>query len=225
MPRFVSSRSHPQRRGVRRRERLLRAASDLIVRLPLSEVTYAAICERASIPPSSAYHFYADLDEICRALLVTDQAGMNAALLRPMTPSQSRSWQSVVGCLVERAARYNRSHPVAAKLSIGGQTPPQLKRVDRDADRIRSGLALRALEQLFLVPSFPHKEQVAFLAIEIVDTVFTSSMIAHARLTSVYVRLAKAAAIGFLMQFFGEHMPRRVPSRVPSVRAKKAAAS
>jgi AcrR family transcriptional regulator len=209
MRRSVSTRSHPQRRGIRRRERLLRAAGELIVRMPLSQVSYSAICARAKIPPSSAYHFYADLDEICHALLVADQAGMDEALLRPMTPAQSRTWQSVVGCLVDRAARYNRSHPVAAKLSIGGQAPPQLKRVDREADRVRSGLALRTLQQLFVVPDFPHKTQVAFLATEIVDTVFTSSMITQGRLSSVYVTLAKAATIGFLTQFFGEHMLRR----------------
>src|SRR5271170_7329457 len=125
MLRPTPERSRPQRRGIWRRERLLRSAGELIVRMPLSEVTYAAICARARIPPSSAYYFYPDLDAICRALLVTDQAGMDGALMRPLTEAQTRTWQSVVGCLIERGARYNRSHPVAAKLTIGGQTPPQ----------------------------------------------------------------------------------------------------
>jgi AcrR family transcriptional regulator len=223
MPRPVSTHSHPQRRGVLRREKLLRAAGELIVRMPLSEVTYAEVCERAGIPPSSAYHFYADLDAICHALLVLDQAGLNDALMRPMTPVQSRTWQSVVGCFVDRAARYNRSHPVAAKLAIGGQTPPHLKRVDRDADRVRSGLALRALEKLFVLPSFPRNHQVAFLTIEIVDTVFTASMIESGRLTSAYVKLAKTAAIGFLTQFFGERIARQTQSPAVRTRAAKRA--
>jgi AcrR family transcriptional regulator len=215
-------RSRPQRRGIWRREQLLRAAGELIIRVPLSEVTYAAICARAEIPPSSAYHFYPDLDAICRALLVTDQAGMDGALMRSLTAAQSRTWQSVVGCLVERAARYNRTHPVAAKLAIGGQTPPQLKRVDREADRVRSGLALRALDELFVLPRVPHMKRVAFLAIEIVDTVFTASMIERGRLTTGYVKLAKAAAIGFLTQFFGERMPRRPAPRAAAARSTKA---
>lgn len=221
MLQFPPQRSRPQRRGIWRRERLLRAAGELIVRLPLSEVTYAAICARAEIPPSSAYHFYPDLDAICRALLVTDQAGMDGALMRPLTAAQSRSWQSVVECLVVRAARYNRTHPVAAKLAIGGQTPPQLKRVDREADRVRSGLALRALDELFVLPKVAHMKQIAFLAIEIVDTVFTASMIERGRLTPDYVRLAKTAAIGFLTQFFGKRLPRRAAARAAPARAAK----
>src|SRR5271165_181797 len=210
--RSTPKRSRPQQRGIWRRERLLRAAGELIIRLPLAEVSYAAICARAKIPPSSAYYFYPDLDAIFRALLVTDQAGMDGALMRPMTAAQSRTWQSVVGCLIERGARYNRSHPVAAKLTIGGQTPPQLKRVDREADRVRSGLALRALESMFVLPHHPNMERIAFLSTEIVDTVFTASMIEHARLTPAYVALAKNASIGFLTRYFGEHMPRRTPA-------------
>jgi AcrR family transcriptional regulator len=221
MLRPVPQPSRLQRRGNHRREQLVRAAGELIVRLPLSEVTYAAICARAKIPPSSAYYFYPDLDAICRAILVSDRAGMDDALVRPFTKAQSRTWQSVVGCLVERAARYNRTHPVAAKLAIGGQTPPHLKRVDREADRVRSRLALRALEQLFVLPRIRRMEQVAFLAIELGDAVFTASMIERGRLTAGYVTLAKAAVVGFLTQFFGERLPpRRVPLRAANGAAK-----
>jgi hypothetical protein len=139
---------------------------------------------------------------------------MDDALMRPFTKAEARTWQSAIGCLVERAARYNRTHPVAAKLAIGGQTPPHLKRVDREADRVRSRLALRALEQLFILPRLRHREQVAFLAIEIGDAVFTASMIECGRLTAGYVTLAKAAVVGFLPQFFGARLPRRsVPLR------------
>jgi AcrR family transcriptional regulator len=219
MPRRITPPSRPQLRGVQRRGQLLRAAAALIVHMPLSEITYAAVCKRARIPPSSAYHFYANLDEICHALLVIDQAGLNDALMRPMSSVQSRTWQSVVKCLVDRAASYNRSHPVAAKLAIGGQTPPHLKHVDREADRVRSKLAVRALEELFVLPPFALKNQVAFLAIEIIDTAFTASMIECGRLTPSYVMLAKAAAVGFLTQFLGDRVPRRTKKAAPRVTA------
>jgi AcrR family transcriptional regulator len=192
---------------------LLEAAGELVVSRPLSEVTYAAICTRAEVPPSSAYHFYPDVDAIFSALLDTGRAGFDAALMRPLRPIDRRSWQSVVGCLVDRAARYNRSHPVAAQLAIGGQAPPQLKRLDRDADRVRAGLALDVLESLFVVPRIRHKRQVAFVATEIVDAVFTTSMIEEGRLTPAYVRLAKLAVVGFLAQQFGETLPKRAVPR------------
>jgi AcrR family transcriptional regulator len=205
-----------QRRGDQRRERLLEAAGDLVQRRPLAEVTYAAICARAGVPPSSAYHFYPDLDAVFRALLETGRAGFDAALTRPLRPADRRCWQAVVECLVGRAARYNRSHPVAARLAIGGEAPPQLKRLDRDADRVRAGLALEVLESLFVVPRIRHKQQVAFVATEIVDAVFTTSMIEEGRLTSAYVTLAKHAAVGFLARYFGPSLPHRTPRRQPA---------
>jgi AcrR family transcriptional regulator len=212
-----------QRRGDRRRERLLEAAGELVQRQPLSEVTYAAVCARAGVPPSSAYHFYPDMDAIFRALLETGRTGFDAALTRPLPPAQGRTWQAVVECLVDRAARYNRSHPVAARLAIGGQTPPHLKRLDRDADRVRAGLALDVLESLFIMPPLRHKRQVAFVATEIVDTVFTTSMIEEGRLTPAYVTIAKRAVTGFLGSYFGASLPRRTRAVSPPRRSRSAA--
>lgn len=198
-----------QRRGDWRRERLLEAAGELVCARPLPAVTYAAICARAGVPASSAYHFYRDLDALFRALLLSGREGFDTALMKPLRASQKRSWQAVVEALVGRAAHYNRTHPIAARLAIGGHTPPQLKRLDRDADRVRAGLALAALESLFVVPRMRYKRQVAFAATEIVDAVFTTSMLEAGRLTSAYVTLAKRAVVGFLGQYFGARLPRR----------------
>jgi len=198
-----------QRRGVERRERLLRAARELIARHPLSSVTYAAVCARAGVPASSAHHFYPDLDAIFRALLDAHRMEMDATLMRPLKARDTRNWQAIVECMVDRAARYHRTHPVGAKLAIGGETPPQIKRIDRDADRERAGFALRIAEDLFVVPRFVDKERVAYIAAELVDTVFTASMLETGRLTPAYVTLAKLAAIGFLGHYLGSNLPAR----------------
>ncbi len=197
-----------QRRGDRRREALLRAAAELIERLPLPEVSYAAVCSRAGVPPSSAYHFYTDLDAIYRVLLEADRVALDATLMRPLSPRQVRSWQSVIESLVGRAARHHHRHPAAAKLAIGGLTPPHLKRVGREADRVRAGQALRMLERLFVLPPIRHRQRVAFLTAEIVDAVFTAAMIEAGRITPAYVALAKSAAVGFLARYLGT---RRLP--------------
>jgi len=198
-----------QRRGHLRRERLLGAACVLIERLPLSEVTYSRVCARAGVPASSAHHFYPDLDAIFRALLELHRNALDAALMRPVKARDRRSWQSIVECLVDRAARYHGANPVSAKLAVGGESPPQIKRIDRDADRGRAGFALGLVEELFVVPRFRGKERVAYVATEIVDTVFTASMLEAGRLTPHYVRLAKIATIGFLSHYFGVKLPRR----------------
>jgi len=219
MPRIASpSRAvaapRTQRRGDQRRERLLRAARELIARLPLGAVTYAGVCARAGVPASSAHHFYPDLDAVFRALLEANRAALDAALMRPLRARDTRSWQAIVGCLVDRAARFHRAHPVGAKLAIGGATPPQIKRLDRDADRERAGFALRVVEERFVVPRFADKERVAYVATELVDAVFTASMLEAGRLTPAYIRLAKLAATGLLVRYLGESLPPR-PMAVP----------
>jgi AcrR family transcriptional regulator len=163
----------------------------------------------AGVPPSSAYHFYPDLDAIYRVLLELDRVALDAALMRPLRRHQVRSWQSVVECLVERAAQHHRKHPAAARLATGGQTPPHLKRVGCEADRVRTGLALRVLEHLFVLPPIRHRQRVASLAAEIVDAVFSASMIESGRLTPAYIVLAKSAALGFLSQHLGTRVLRR----------------
>jgi hypothetical protein len=64
-----------------------------------------------------------------------------------------------------------------------------------------------------VVPRFSGKERVAYVATELVDTVFTASMLETGRLTPHYVDLAKVAAIGFLARFFGSKLRRRPPVR------------
>jgi AcrR family transcriptional regulator len=214
MPRITQAgrpapRPRTQRRGDQRRESLLRAARELIAQRPLSDVTYAAVCARAGVPASSAHHFYPDLDAIFRALLEAHRDAMDAALMRPLRTCETRSWQAIVECLVDRAARYHRAHPVGAKLAIGGETPPQIKRMDREADRGRAGFALRVAAELFVVPRFADMERVAYIATEVVDTVFTASMLENGRLTPAYVKLAKLAAIGFLSHYLGASLPPR----------------
>ncbi|MBS0392980.1 MAG: TetR family transcriptional regulator [Proteobacteria bacterium] len=204
-----------QRRGDRRREALLAAARSLVAEHALSRVTFAAVCSRAGVPSSSAQHFYPDMESIYRALLEQHRVTMDATLMRPLRPRDQRTWQAIVECLIDRAARHHRLHPVGAKLAIGGETPHQIKRMDRDADRARAGFALRLAEELFIVPRFADKERVAYVATEIVDTAFTASMLEYGRLTPAYVRLAKLAATGFLMHFLGPALPRRRVTRRP----------
>lgn len=201
-----------QRRGDRRRQQLLEATHALLSRLELPQVTYAAVCAEAGVPPSSAHHFYPDLDALFRALLDAHRQEHDAALMRPLRAHDRRSWQAVLECLIERTARYYRTHPVQAKLALSGQTPSQLKRADRDADRTLAKQMLAVLEDLFTVPRIPDRESMAYTAIEIVDLIFTLSVAESGRITPTYIEYAKKAAIGFLTQYFGEQLEPRPPA-------------
>jgi AcrR family transcriptional regulator len=198
-----------QRRGDERRQQLLQAARTLISRHELSAVTYAAVCAEADVPPSSAHHFYPDLDAVFRALLEAHRTSFDAALMRPLRPRDCNSWQSVVECLIDRAVQYHRAHPVEAKLAIGGRMPLHIKSVDRNADRSLAKLVLGALEEQFVVPRIPEREEIAYIATQIVDLALTLSMSDFGRITPDYSQYAKVAAIGFLRQYLGDRLESR----------------
>lgn len=204
-----SARPRPnQRRGDARRQRLLEAALKLLAARDFRKITLVSVCAEADIPHGSARHFYRDLDELWLGLLAELGKRHDHAMTRPVRGTATRSWRDLIGCFIERSARFQRSNPAYAKLTIGGYMSPELKRLDRDADYERARFALQQLEQRFVVPPHRDNERVTYFAIEAVDTAFMLSMRQHGRLTSWWIDRAKRGAIAIMETHFGEMPPR-----------------
>ena len=62
-----------QARGRERREKMLRAATELLSEKELSEISFNDVAALAGIPKGSAYHFYANVMELYAEL--TEQLG------------------------------------------------------------------------------------------------------------------------------------------------------
>lgn len=210
------------RRGELRREQLCAAATRLLERLDLPDVSYVAVCKEAGIPTGSAHHFYPDLDAIFRALVARLGAEHDREFYRPLRPAECASWQHIFRCLVRRSAAFSGKHPVFAKLLLGGHTPPDLKRIDREADRSRGSHFLALLEQHFVVPRIADPERVVYLATEIVDLAFMLSMAEAGRITPAWQAHAMAAAEAFMTRHLGESLPVRPPAPGASRRPVRA---
>jgi len=167
------------------------------------------------VPAGSARFFYPDLDSLLRALLRDLGERHDAALMRPFRERDVASWRALIECLIDRTARFQRANPVFAKLSIGGQTPPHLKRVDRDADKARSKFVLAALEEHFVLPRIPDRERAIYLIVEVVDLTFTLSMSESGSITPEWLQYAKVAATSLCSQFFGDSLEPRPSSLIP----------
>jgi len=201
--------SHTQRRGDERRQRLLGAAATLLQRQNVGDLTFAAVCAAAGVPSGSARFFYRDIHELLRALLMDLAKGHDAALMAPFRPSDLEDWRSLVACVIDRSARFHRSHAVFAKLSISGQTLPELKRMDREADRQRSQGVLALLDEYFVLPRIPDLERITYFITETVDLAFSLSMNEAGRITPAWLELAKASATELLAHHFGGELKRR----------------
>jgi len=198
-----------QRRGDERRQRLLDAAQALLQARDFRDLTFVAVCARAGIPHGSARHFYPDLEALLRGLLAELGARHDAWLARPLPARVTGSWRLLVECLIDRSAHYQRRNPVLAKLTIGGYTPPELKRLDRDADFDRARFLIRRLDEWFVLPRHRDNLRIAYYAIEAVDTAFMLSMREYRRLTPWWTRQAKQTAIAVLASHFGKDLAAR----------------
>jgi AcrR family transcriptional regulator len=201
--------SHTQRRGDERRQRLLAAATTLLEHQDAGDITFAAVCGAAGVPPGSARFFYRDTHELLRALMMDLAKEHDAALMAPFRPRDLEDWRSLIECLIDRSARFQRSHAVFAKLSIGGQTLPELKRMDREADRQRSLGILALLDEYFVLPRIPDLERITYFIVETVDLAFSLSMNEAGRITPAWLELAKSSATELLAHYFGGELKRR----------------
>lgn len=197
-----------QRRGDARREQLLQAAMTLLEAQDFSEVTFVAVCEKAGIPHGSARYFYPDMPALLRGLLGELGKRHDDEITRPLRGKATQSWKALLETLIERSARFQRNNPVFAKLTISGHMPPELKRLDRDADFKRARFVLEKLDEFFLLPPHRDNERVAYYATEIVDTAFMLSVRECGEVAPWWVRQAKRCAVAAFEAHFGDLKPR-----------------
>jgi AcrR family transcriptional regulator len=208
-----------QRRGDARREQLLQAALTLLETRDFSEITFVAVCERAGIPHGSARYFYPDLPALLRGLLGELGKRHDDDMSRPIRGQATKSWRALLHCLIHRSARFQRANPVFAKLTIGGYMPPELKRLDRDADLNRARYLLAKLDEFFVLPRRRDDERVAYYAIEMVDTAFMLSVRESGQVSAWWIQQAKRCAEAAIEAHFGDLKPRpamRDRNRAPS---------
>jgi AcrR family transcriptional regulator len=194
-----------------RRERLLQAACELLEEQPLKEVSFHAIAERAGIPSGSAYHFFPNVVAVWAAL--ANRFGEELAQLPAVPGFRPDSWRDLLALSIEGAARYYGRNPAARQVLLGGQAPAEIKLVDRRNDRTLGRLFEEGLDRYYELPAFPRRSEVFFLAVEIIDLVFSLSVGEHGAITDEMLEEARRASTAYLRTYLPEVLPRRAVPR------------
>ena len=108
-------RSTPQARGLQNRRRMLEAARKLLETHDLRDIALADVAEAAGVATSSAYHFYADMEELLTHLQTLIQGELIDIVLRPLRQPVA-SWQDVISRLNGRGVRFYNSDAAARQL-------------------------------------------------------------------------------------------------------------
>ena len=73
--------SSPHARGILKRRRMLESTRALLARRDLPEITLGDVARAAGVATSSAYHFYADIEELFGSRFTPEEADSLAELL------------------------------------------------------------------------------------------------------------------------------------------------
>lgn len=195
-------------RGNERRAILLESARTLLAERDLDQVSLADVAARAGVPKSSAYHFYADIQELYAALLARMQGELIRVLSQPLR-GHFATWPDVVHALTKRGAAFYMANPAARQLQIGPKTPPALKLHDRRSDIAIARLQEEHIASVFELPPMPNRSQLFYRAVEIADLMFCLSMLEHGSLTKDMCREAARAASAYLAIYLPATLPYR----------------
>ncbi len=187
-----------QARGMKRREQLKAATRELLIEMDISEVTFADIAQRANVPKSSAYHFYANIDAIYAEVAVDYSAELLSILSVLPDYDDIAQWQDIVDILIERSIVFYEHEKAARQLIISGKTSPAIKQKDRSNDLILSAKIYYILDSFFELPQINNHSDIFHIWVEIVDVIFTLSQMKYGFITTSMANEAKRAAKAYL---------------------------
>ena len=198
-----------RRRGKQRREQLLKAAYDLLCEQPVEEIAFLDIAQRADIPEGSAYHFFSNKYDVFATLANDLSNKFIDAHTRAFKASQIKNWQDMVDQFVIRGAKVYLDNPPARQLFIGGKTPPDVKLQDRINDHAVAAAMQEAFIQYFHLPTKIKQKNIFYYCIEIVDLIFSLSLLEHGKITKNMIEEAKRAGKGYLSTYLPSTLKKR----------------
>ena len=173
----------PRARSQARIDAILEAARTLLAAEGVAGLSIYNVAERAQIPPSSVYHFFASVPAILEALTGEVHAAFRACLQQPIDPASLRDWRDLARVVEQRMLAIYAADPAARQLILAQHGLTEVTQADRLHD-IELGQLLQALfDQHFQLPSLPDDVDVFALAMELGDRVYARSVQQHGLIT------------------------------------------
>jgi|TARA_B100000315_G_scaffold55133_1_gene49317 AcrR family transcriptional regulator len=202
-------RKHVQRRGNIRREKLLRAAEELLNEIAIEKLSFREISSKAGVPEGSAYHFFANRYDLLSALSseIAEQFGMGFLKLIPQ--EEISSWHDLVDIVSDRARSMYESNTAAAQIWLSGRTPAEVRLAERDGSNRVSNIIEGIFNSHFILPNLPKDVDVFFLYMEVSDVINSLSFIEYGRITDEMNEEVKRVGKGYLSTYLPSILERR----------------
>ncbi|MGQ7960497.1 TetR/AcrR family transcriptional regulator [Pseudomonas sp. SP16.1] len=188
---------------------ILAAARELLAEQGVANLSIYAVAERAAIPPSSVYHFFASVPALLEGLTADIHAAFRACLQQPVDHAALRSWHDLSRLVEQRMLAIYAQDAAARQLILAQHGLAEVTQADRQHD-VELGRLMQALfDRHFPLPQLPSDIEVFALAMELGDRVYARSVQLHGAITP---RLAEEGMRVF-DAYLGLYLPAALPKR------------
>ena len=206
-PRATPRKSRARSQG--RIDTILDAARTLLAVEGVASLSIYSVAERAQIPPSSVYHFFAGVPALLQALTGDVHAAFRACLQAPIDHQALGSWRDLSRIVEQRMLTIYNEDAAARQLILAQHGLTEVTQADRQHD-LELGQLMHALfMRHFELPVLPQDVDVFALAMELGDRVYARSIQLHEHITP---RMAEES-MRVVDVYLGLYLPPFLPKR------------
>ncbi|MBD9426229.1 TetR/AcrR family transcriptional regulator [Pseudomonas sp. PDM15] len=208
MTRTASPRK-PRASSQARIDLILGAARDLLSSQGFAGLTIYAVAERADIPPSSVYHFFASVPALLEALTADIHAAFRDCLLQPVEHASLHDWRDLSRVIEERMLAIYAGDSAARQLILAQHGLAEVIQADRQHDLELGRLMQAVFDRHFPLPQLPSDIDVFALAMELGDRVYARAMQLHGEITPRMAEEGMRVFDAYLALYLPPALPKR----------------
>jgi AcrR family transcriptional regulator len=188
---------------------ILAAARELLAEQGAVGLSIYSVAERAGIPPSSVYHFFASVPALLEGLTADIHSAFRACLEQPVAHSELRQWSDLSRLVEQRMLAIYAQDAAARQLILAQHGLAEVTQADRQHD-IELGQLMQSLfDKHFPLPQLPDDVDVFALAMALGDRVYARSVQLHGAITPRMAEEGMRVFDAYLALYLPPHLPKR----------------
>ncbi len=208
MPRSATVRK-PRPSSQARIAAILEAARQLLARQGMAGLSIYAIADLAGMPPSSVYHFFANVGAVLHALTAEVHAAFRACLEAPVEHGALGDWRDLSRLIENRMLAVYEADSAARQLILAQHGLAEVTQADRLHDLELGRLMRDLFERHFALPPLPDDLDVFALAMELGDRVYARSVQQHGDIVPRFAEEGRRVFDAYLALYLPPYLPKR----------------
>ncbi|MGE7992862.1 TetR/AcrR family transcriptional regulator [Pseudomonas sp. NPDC089554] len=188
---------------------ILAAARELLAELGVAGLSIYSVAERAQIPPSSVYHFFASVPALLEALTADVHRAFRETLSAPIDSQALATWHDLSRLIEQRMLHIYNEDAAARQLILAQHGLSEVVQADRQHDMELGALMHALFDRHFQLPTMPSDVDVFALAMELSDRVYARSMQLYEQITPRMAEEGMRVCEAYLGLYLPPFLPKR----------------